>query len=88
LVLHGKPPANSVAGRHARSHIKPKPRGRRTAYVLFLIQILAVRSLRDKHANIPLSLVDDEQGELPADWVLQNLHRPEDRWREAKTQHI
>jgi len=32
LVLHGKPPANSVAGRHARSHIKPKPRGRRTAY--------------------------------------------------------
>lgn len=32
LVLHGKPPANSVAGRHARYSIRPKPRGWRTAY--------------------------------------------------------
>ncbi|MBT9247922.1 hypothetical protein KM031_22405 (plasmid) [Gemmobacter fulvus] len=32
-MLHGQPPANSVAERHAPSHIKPKPRGRRTAYV-------------------------------------------------------
>ena len=35
LVLQCKPPANSVAGRHARCCIRPKPRGRRTAYVEF-----------------------------------------------------
>ncbi|MDB5657909.1 MAG: hypothetical protein JWS10_524, partial [Cypionkella sp.] len=32
LVLHSKPPANSVAGRHARNPAKPKPRGRRSVY--------------------------------------------------------
>ena len=32
LVLHRRPPVNSVAGRHARHSIRPKPRGSRTAY--------------------------------------------------------
>lgn len=32
LVLHGRPPANSVAERHARCSIWPKTRGYRTAY--------------------------------------------------------
>ena len=32
LVLHSKPPANSVAGRHAPNPANPKPRGGRIAY--------------------------------------------------------
>jgi hypothetical protein len=34
LVLHCKPPANSVAGRHARNGLRPKQRGRHTAYTV------------------------------------------------------
>ena len=38
LVLHSQSPAKSVAGRHARSQIRPKPRGWRTAYTASILR--------------------------------------------------
>lgn len=48
--------------------------------LLMLIQILLLHRMTDQTAKIPLSLVLDDKGELPAKHVLLNLHRPEAQW--------
>lgn len=74
-VVHGRDGTPLSTGSTMVSHFYSMSR-----LVLLLIQILASEALREKTTLISLSLVDEERGELPADWVLLNLHRPEDRW--------
>lgn len=51
-----------------------------TRLLLMLIQLLLLHAVKQKDANIPLSLIFDDKGKLPARHVLLNLHRPEVRW--------
>jgi len=74
-VVHGRDGTPLSTGSTMVSHFYSMSR-----LLLLLVQIVAVHALREKGRNIPLSLVDDEKGDLPADKVLLNLHRPEDQW--------
>jgi hypothetical protein len=77
-VVHGRDGTPLSTGSTMVSHFYSMSR-----LLLLLIQIIAVHALREKSTNISLSIIDDEQGELPADRVLFNLHRPEGRWLTA-----
>lgn len=81
-VVHGRDGTPLSTGSSMVSHFYSISR-----LLMLLIQILAMHALREKSKNIPLSLIDDERSELPADWVLLNLHRPEDRWVSMPHQH-
>lgn len=48
LVLHPIPPANAITGRHARTHIKPKPRSWRT----LTMHLLPSHGLQANHERV------------------------------------